>query len=370
MSMNYTLYDEFEFRGKWWLPHQTDVVVDGVLQHQANKIILDLSSSFHSTSDYVSDEIRRPRIIWGLSHEGESVTLYDGYMTNNIQVMRDGATLRRSVYDATHMLIGAHCGPLEGEQFEAAQVDFTQLDGWISRAPFDIKHVPDEHDEKQVSRIDISIPSPPSFRAYVPCIAASIASHCWYGLAGNMLFPAHYYITWLRIEPNAEQGYDWFNTIRDDLRNLLTLFIGDAVYPKRFTLIRGEKAWLSGESTTEPLFVQVFYSNKLLPDKHAEDYVDTLVSMRDVQNELASVMDLWFSKANDLRPIYGLFFGTLYNKNMFQEMHFISLTQCVEGYLRRVQGDRYMPQAEFRSHLKEMRKAIGAISSLPDEIKK
>ena len=80
----YTLCDDFELRGIWWLPENPDQQVSGVLTFNSeDKIRLELIGSFKQLPDFGKSEVEKKDIILGITSDGRLCTLADCYESNS-----------------------------------------------------------------------------------------------------------------------------------------------------------------------------------------------------------------------------------------------------------------------------------------------
>ena len=65
---------------------------------------------------------------------------------------------------------------------------------------------------------------------------------------------------------------------------------------------------------------------------------DMLFTFKDISNRFEIFLRNWFEKADLLKPICDLYFGTLYNPHMYLEHRFLSLIQAIESFHQRIYG--------------------------------
>ena len=94
----------------------------------------------------------------------------------------------------------------------------------------------------------------------------------------------------------------------------------------------------------------------------AEQFTDMIVTYPAVRDRLGDVFTNWLTKADELRTVAELYFGTLYNKGMYLRFQLLSLAQALECYSRL----RLHPKDNkgFRARVEEM---LGTLQ--PDTVK-
>jgi len=61
-----------------------------------------------------------------------------------------------------------------------------------------------------------------------------------------------------------------------------------------------------------------------------------LFSYEEISDWTELILTKWFETSDKLAPIHELYFGSLYNSNMYLYHSFLSLVQAIESYHRRV----------------------------------
>jgi hypothetical protein len=65
---------------------------------------------------------------------------------------------------------------------------------------------------------------------------------------------------------------------------------------------------------------------------------EMLFSFVDIAEDFEKCLRNWFRKSEILRPVYDLYFGTLYAPSPYMEPEFLSIIQAMESYHRRIYG--------------------------------
>jgi hypothetical protein len=59
------------------------------------------------------------------------------------------------------------------------------------------------------------------------------------------------------------------------------------------------------------------------------------------------MFEAWFSKAELLRAVYTLFFGSMYFSDMYPRFHFLNLIQAIETFHRNIRKGQYLTETDF-----------------------
>jgi hypothetical protein len=60
----------------------------------------------------------------------------------------------------------------------------------------------------------------------------------------------------------------------------------------------------------------------------------------DISDNFGKYLGHWLKKADTLKPVYDLYFGSYYIPSMYAEEEFLTLTRALEAYYRRVHNGR------------------------------
>jgi hypothetical protein len=80
-------------------------------------------------------------------------------------------------------------------------------------------------------------------------------------------------------------------------------------------------------------------------------FFQMMFTLPSVEEQLEKILDNWISKAELIKPVYDLYFSTLYNPAIYQEFKFLSLAQAVETYHRQIYGGKFQPDDVFKEGL-------------------
>jgi len=142
------------------------------------------------------------------------------------------------------------------------------------------------------------------------------------------------------------------------IQNFLSLGVTEAVHP---LVIEGvtEAHTITLEDKTYRPPISIFYklpaiyqvSKPLMP-------FHMLFTFKDISESFEVFLKNWFDKAEMLKPVYDLYFGTLYNPRMYLQHAFLSLVQAVETYHRRTMRNYELPEDEYQSRIAEILNAV------------
>jgi len=142
---SYTLTDNFELKGIWWLPEKPDSQISGILAFDnEKKISLELLGSFRELTSLGGRDVFQPEIIHGISDSGHICTLFKNIETNS-QLNFPG--IQKSIIEARYLFIGKHFQTSDEITFPFLKVSFTNLENWLTIRPFSLEF-PDNREDK------------------------------------------------------------------------------------------------------------------------------------------------------------------------------------------------------------------------------
>jgi hypothetical protein len=83
-----------------------------------------------------------------------------------------------------------------------------------------------------------------------------------------------------------------------------------------------------------------------------------LFNLKLIKDEFNTILRKWFAKAEVLSPIFNLYFGMLYNSDMYLEQKFSNLIQAIESYHRRTRINTEIEPDEHRKRITSIIESI------------
>lgn len=338
-NITYTLFENFELSGIWWLPDNPERKISGAVSFQnEDKITLDLIGSFRDLPPLGGIEVFQPELILGITDNGKICTLYRNY---EIESRLSSPGFLKSIFEANYLFIGKHYKSPEEIRFSSVQANFTNLESWIGQQPFKMNFSKEEYS------ILYTVPS--DFESLIPALNATIRSTSNFNTYEEQFKKAVWQHTaFLRVAPDDWQDFMWFWKIIYNLNNFLTLLVGQTIYIKRLIGF-GDDIQVKKDLKIKES-IEVFYAQKKPNVKDKIFIFDMIVPLPRVFDDITDILQLWFSKMDTLRSVYDLFFGTFYNPSMYLQFHFLALTQAIESFHRVTIGGKYLSNNDWETH--------------------
>jgi hypothetical protein len=320
---------EFEYKGIWWLPDNPGEQISGTLRFSPNKgVTLDLDGAFNSRKNL--EEMQNFPIILGITVEGREITL-----TNCI-----GARgTKTSKFYADLVFKNVHFQRIEDVRFKSISVRYSHLDDWLGISNFSI--TPDN--DEIVIKCKFQKPIQFNIGDYKIFIVIETTYPIPVIVQKEVTIKQVVYIT---VESQDEKSFDEFLNIMRNIKNFLSLGVGEPVYPLAIKgTTESNKQVIKDRFFYKP--VEVFYRLSDIPRIREVFSFQMLFTFKNVQDRFGIFLGNWFEKAQLLKPTYDLYFGTLYNPHLYLESQFLSLTQAIESYHQRVYGGKYVSKEAY-----------------------
>jgi len=349
-TKNYTLFDNFEFKGIWWLPEKPDLQITGTLKFENEKeISLELLGTFREITSLGSGNIFQPDIILGISDNGKICTLFKNL---EVQNRLNFPGIQNSKFHSNYLFIGKHFNSSEEIQFSSLQVNLTNLENWLAVSPFSLE-IP--NNIKGEWKLTHNWPS--EFIAQLPEIKCTIESTHEFNTGGDnvkkVLWESNAY---LKITPYENKDFDWYWSLVYDLCNFLTLLIGDTIYIKRLKAYGDDVEAAPRKNIKET--IEIFFTQKKYNPKENIHPFEMIIPFPRISEDIERVLSLWFAKAQQLRSVYDLFFGTFYNPSMYLQFQFLSLIYAIESFHRATKSGKYLSDEKWEPFRNKLHNAI------------
>jgi hypothetical protein len=335
---------EFEYEGIWWLPGSSEEQICGTLKFSPKEgATLDLIGSFNDPKKIVTGMQNFP-IILGTTVDGKEITLTNCSETTNTTHIPG---IETSSFYSPLVFKGVHFQKLEDIRFRNIFVHYSHLDNWVGISGFDISYGSEDNDE-----IVIKYKKPKPIQFDVGDYKISIVI--------KNTYPTHTIVqkeasikqtTYIKIEPPEEKSLDEYRSAMLDIKNFLSLGVGEPVYLLivEGTTEKNKQVIEEGKPLYYPI-VEIFYRVSDILETREVLASQMLFTFKDVKDRFEIFLRNWFKKTHLLKPTFTLYFGVLYNSHLYLESEFLSLTQAIESYHQRIYGDgKYLSEKEYKA---------------------
>ena len=331
----YTLCDDFELRGIWWLPENVDQQVSGVLTFDSeNKIRLELIGSFKQLPDFGKSEVEKKDIILGITDDGRICTIADCYESNSTL---NFPGISCQIFETNYLLEGAHCNSIEKIKFEKISIGFDYLEEWAGHYPIKTNFEKDKNNKNTGFTVKCDFPGKVEF--YINFLGAKLSTS--YGAQtkdASTKATTLQFNSFLDLQPDELKDFVWYRKQLFVIQQMLTLLIGQVTYPNK---IIASKSFEDRES------INIFWIQSKKQKIIKLIHQDMIITLPEMKQEFCSVLEKWFSNSDELESTYNLFFGALFNSSLYLNFHFLSLMQAIETFHRQIFSGKYIEQEEY-----------------------
>ena len=201
---SWTLFEDFELKGEWWLPQESGKRVAGTLSVSQDGLLLEILAPGTGAHPLLNRPQFNPQIILGLTREGVPCTLYKSMQTSS------GLTfggVHNAEYSPQFLFVFEHFNSPSEMNFQQASLSYTHLEEWIGELPFETKHL----GEKSFDGITATVRTKDEFKAQVPNLDATFSVFHSIGKSGDgirRLVLKH--TAFLIITPNRLTTFEWY----------------------------------------------------------------------------------------------------------------------------------------------------------------
>jgi hypothetical protein len=351
----YSLFEEFEYSGIWWLPENPENRVTGQLSFNKDEDpLLELLGALNPRETFSSGADFQPEIILGITTDGNLCTLY-----KNIGIGRSHSFpgISRERFRSQYLFFGKHFSTGEEIKFSSYRVNYTNLEEWMGKSPFDLEILKEEEKVKKYSAhytypdvVEINIPSLNSNF----CAVSTLDTHTDYKTI------TFHHRSYLRFHPASSQHFDWYWDLLYDMRNLLTLMIGELVHPIKVQAYIDKLE--DEDDKTKVEIVDIYFRQPYAKPTKRVASSEMLITLPFIQGTSSDLFETWFSNREKFRSVYDLFFGYLYRSDMYVQFRFLSLMQALEGFHRVTRPGKYLSSDEYEKY------RIILIAALPEDM--
>ena len=348
------LLTEFSCAGKWWLPGDPDHPVFGKLTYEpSGQIRLDLMGTMGSReiADRVSklSSFAKWDVMLGLCEDGTPCTLLDIREISGPLFPNESG---RSCLVAERLFMGSHFSSVDGIVFENAVVEYTYLEDWVHARTFHVKF------ETEARKRVVEFSAEPLLLADIAIETRQTRLALYAGIDAKESVGKSFEArarAWFQIIPNGPREYRWYEEFVWSLGSLLTLCIGEPVYPRKIT---GKLSSMGEPGAPAPSTVEL-YLRLQDPNVRAQvSYPSMPVPFFMITDQAAQFVVAWYALQEKINSVIGLLVGTYYNPRMYVETEFLTLMQAFEILHRRLIGGTYVTQEEWQPSYQALLKAI------------
>jgi len=356
------MIEEKEFKGYWWLLENPEKRVGGIATFSPDNIKLETFSELK-----IREKDFGPKIILGFTTEGKKITLrhcqkkgfkITGKMTGNEEVATP------EIYFAEEIFVGEH---FEREEIylDSIEASFPLLQEWMKITGVNysgsiMDDLPKKISPEDNFNIDYKFPESITSEIQDGLLELKIRSNIKPKRTGGAKIDENAIV---KISPKKEkftfgEGIEYIYTFQDFLR-LATRKILTPLW------IKGK---IEKSEEEKPKEIDIYFpleGETNIPQHLHPNRVNFMFD--NISDQFDSTMNKWYQKAEELKPLYHLYFEIFHNPYLYPRNRFLSLIQALEAYYQVEHDGEYLP---LKNKLKTILEEYESIfSKLPLDIK-
>jgi hypothetical protein len=330
---------ELRDQGMWWLPgHENSPVAGTLITANDEFPRLELIGALRELQFAMTDSA--PEIILGVAG-GHFVTLYKCVLSGT-NIRAPG--LYTEQYVANFVLRGAHFVTASEIVFDKVAIEYDALFEWAGISGLRSQYHTNAKGHLESINAEFRFPESVAFDIGGAMVTIeSRAEATGLGFTSNLELTQT--VAFVVAPAVPLQLEEYLTRYLHDLANFLSLAVGK---PVRTLNVVGTLPPVNNAESERPREVEIHFLNRdrfVDGDKRRWDMLFTLPAIRPVAQQ---AMRRWFERAESLRSIYDLYFGTLFQRGAYVHQRFLSLAQALESYHRQVKGGHHVSEEVFQ----------------------
>lgn len=328
------------YKGVWWLPSNARKKIAGTLEVTSyGDAKLQIDGQLLASQN--RNDIFQP-IILGRTDQGY-ITLYRNYLQGS-GFRTEGYNY--STYQSQYILTDGHFSDLKVANFNKVTLSYSNLFNWLNQRRGGLIH----------SDNFLKIDSTPRELNYKVNNDLELEFSIYVNSSGHILNPINITVSEKAVLTIKFKKNKKFNEILDierQIKNFLRFAITKDISLSGFNLDRPKK----GKKRLLPPN-KVIQSHKSSTVKENLHPTEMLFNYKDVEDNIQEILINWFSKYEDLLPVYNLYFNAFYSETTVLDQSFLNAIQALEAYHRRIGDIPVIPEDEHKKRLEEIFTAI------------
>jgi hypothetical protein len=351
-----------EFKGLWWLPGRgSSRKIPGTLRIPENGgAQLELTGSFGSLAgNPAAKAVKCLPIILGVADTGKRITLLESFPTKLSDSAGGFCTVTYAIRTA---FVGAHAGPRTPLRFSRMSVEYLYLVDWADLRGLTCSSGPGARYQCAYAEPDrVSLTS-----EALDGMKVEIRSYCnvEHGVGGVTMRE------WAGCEmtPRIPMTFDEYSTAIFGVQGLLSLAVARPSHALRVTgtLVGRRTRSDTGAASPSPDRRVTIHFSPVRADRTEENVsaLEMLFTLGQVADRIGELVDTWFTKMRDLRPVCDLFSAVQRGTKLYPETRFLFMVQALETYHRRTNSTNVSDRDELDRWVAEV------IPSAPPALRK
>ena len=337
--MKYSLTDSIEIEGAWWLPDNPSDRYRGKMKYNPNgDSLLIIEGSFYPSLFSGSS-----KTIYGESLNGESITIYNSYLSSWSTGDRETTSNKfNSAY------IGENYLDKSQDRIESMNLSFSYLESWFDFNPLHVNYP--TNTKGKISMVEYTPPE--GFFQTIGSLKAKIyiQSKSFPSLSVNDIRVQTY--AFITIRPFTKQSFEWYEDVAYRLRQLLSVLIARPISLRYFYLCPKKRRY---KHESKIRYMRVCGSYLFSQAGHVQSEDNNLhpreipFTLEKLKPKLGTILNTWFSTDTRIDKVRDIVFTLSISEDSPIEFRFLSLIQALEAYDRTSGDNKYQSDEDYES---------------------
>ncbi len=298
--------------GSWWLPGKREWEIPGTLiYNDDNPTILSLSGPFESFLNMNLWHTEEDFVMQGESSEGKKITVTVTSFKNQRDSLGPDAGQTSCELYVQFVFLGFHFNSQYEIKFQEVLVRYSELDKWIGL--YHESELPIRAEIKGICTIEI------------------VGAHSIPGGSNDVRKIGIYKELYVKFRANNKSLSNYIE-VKSVFHDFLNFIITN---PVTIDSIQARPDKIDSEALVTILYRST-RSDKMSKPRVLSNY---LLYYEKVKEDFPRIMQDWFSMENKFRIVQELYFGEMYNTELYLNLNFLMLVQALEEYHRISKGD-------------------------------
>jgi hypothetical protein len=359
-----TLDEEYITKGVWWLPETPNIEVTGELRYSpGDGLLLELQGDLHALKDgrFYPPTSQDEPIIHGITVKGGAVSLLNSTVVSGSVNIGEYIGIPEAVYHVSFAFFGFHVSCEEDLTFKKLSIRFSHLDDWMDQNPFQTEYPLTKDKQYIFNEVTFRYTKPDALNVNVDDYLISFifdGPSVQRPSTGELILSQK---AWVTIQKNTgEMHLRKFLEVIRRIQDFLTLAVSYPVFPNEVEGYTNNKKIILNNEKEHNTPIKIIYNRpwqqKNIRQIHPSEMLFTL---KTIEGCLESSLQKWFTNDKKIKPVLDVYFSLLYREQIYAEMRFLGIIQCIESYHRRMFGGKYLPDDVYLSGLyRQLVKAI------------
>lgn len=343
----------YEHEGMWWEPTTSEKRLPGTLSYDPTEgCKLSLLGQFSPLESFGYTEVQTLPVLHGFIKSGVKVSLFDN-LSMGFHIRAPGISTED--FSPRIALLGAHVDSLDNFATTECEFTFTNLEEWLNHRPFGIKYT--TTGAKKFT-LKVQLPEPQTFSlSHIDSVLTATASYHTSG--GDMREFAIQTPSWLILKSDQAQTLSDHLKVVSQIRNLVTLCLGERVYISNLVLRGVEEETTPG--VTEKCRIECYYQQNPSPQIRDKRILHSGMRLTDFGLAESEIIDRWFVLYDKIAEPLHILFALLYS-DMYLSIRFLLAAQAVEVLHRNLWPSTYIDEVQYQGIRREI------VDSIPEQV--